>query len=92
MKKIFPIVLIVLLFLTDAAQAGDGLSLSISCTIPAIPGVNAPLIEEETLKTQADDSTVQSQPPVMLEEDSKEEKVTNEEQNPLAMVKTIYSR
>lgn len=28
------------------AEAGDGFSYQVSCTIPAIPGVNVPFIEE----------------------------------------------
>ena len=93
--------LMILLFLMDAAQAGDGISLSISCTIPAIPGVNAPLIEGETLKTQTDSTTqqkiepqaeTQSQTPVMVQQDTQKEEITSEEQDSLVTVKTLYSR
>lgn len=91
----------ILLFVTDAAQAGDGLSLSVSCTIPAIPGLNVPLIEEETLKTQADTAREEKvelqietteQPPQTIQEDTPKEQLTDQEQNALVMVKTFYSR
>lgn len=104
MKKTstFVLVLIVLAFLfTNVALAGDSLSFSISCTIPAIPGVNAPLIEEE--KTQAKQDTpiqaksepqkeTQTQAPTMILQDTQEEKINSEGQNSLVIVKTIYSR
>jgi len=91
----------ILISLTNTAHAGDGISLSISCTIPAIPGVNVPLIEEETLKTQTDthiaqktepQKETQSETPTMIQEDNQEEKLIGEEQNSLVLVKTLYSR
>lgn len=44
MKKIISLamVLITVLSVADFALAGDNVTLSISCTIPAIPGINAP--------------------------------------------------
>jgi len=48
MKRQFKIllILITLVFNVGAqALAGDSIGLSVSCTIPAIPGVNAPLNE-----------------------------------------------
>ena len=93
---------IFLLSLADIVLAGDNLSMSISCTIPAIPGLNAPLIEEETSKTDMDvpvqsktesQTEVQSPAPAMIEQDTQEEKVIQEEdQKSLVMLKTIYSR
>ena len=101
MKKICIIGLMILISLTNTAHAGDGISLSISCTIPAILGLNVPLIEEQTLKTQANIHMEQKtepqketleQSPEMIQEDTQGEKLIGEEQNSLVLVKTLYSR
>lgn len=102
MKKVWRemiIGLIVLLTIADVACA-EGISLTISCTIPAIPGVNAPPFEEETTQTKKDNPAQiivepqqENQPtPTMIQQDKPEEKETSEGQKTLAMVKTIYSR
>lgn len=91
MKRNFIISAIISLLLAGVACAGDNLSLSISCTIPAIPGLNAPLIEEETLKVESQ-KEIQPQSPTMIQQDNQEEKLMYEEQNSLVLVKTIYSR
>ena len=49
MNKILLVALITIFGLTDAALAQDSFSVSVSCIIPAVPGVNAPLIEEKTI-------------------------------------------
>lgn len=101
MERKFIIGVIISLLLTGVAYAGDTLSLSISCTIPAIPGVNAPLIEEETLTTKEDPNikekiesqeAIQPQSPAMIQQDNQEEKLMYGGQNSLVLVKTIYSR
>jgi len=53
MKKptfIIPVIaLMILLFLTSSAFAGrDSQCIQVSCRIPEVPGLNAPLIEEES--------------------------------------------
>ena len=92
--------LIILLSLANVVFAGDSLSLSISCTIPVIPGVNAPLIEQETSKTvetaaqpkAKPEERIQPQTPTMIQEDSQEEKTASDGQKSAVIVKTIYSR
>ena len=93
--------LIIWLCLANLVFAGDNLSIPISCTIPAIPGVNVPLIEEETFKTKTDtpqqpkvESQQETQPqtPAMIQEDTQGEMVISEDQKSLIIVKTIYSR
>lgn len=37
---------------SSAAFAGDSKSIAITCTIPAIPGVNAPLVKEEIFSNE----------------------------------------
>jgi len=93
--------LIIWLSLANVAFAGDSLTLSVSCTIPAIPGLNAPLIEEETIKTEEhtpeqpkSESQKEAQPqlPPLIEQDNQQEKIISEGQKKQIIVKTIYSR
>jgi hypothetical protein len=111
MKKIAVILIIltVILPLSFATNclAGNSQSITISCTIPAIPGVNAPAIEEKTVRSEDKKSTPsQTQNPKIAkneeEKNSKspnviqqeEEKLTMlaKEQNKKVIVQTIYSR
>lgn len=91
--KILMLGLMLVLPITEIALA-ESISFSVSCTIPAIPGLNAPPFpEEETVKAdtptpvQEETKTQKEEPktesPSMIEEDT-------EEGNKL--VKTIYSR
>jgi hypothetical protein len=99
LRKMF-VVLLILLAMADLAKAEEA-SFTISCTIPAIPGLNAPLIVEEKPQTNvanpAPTTTVKSQTetqeqaPAMIQEEQKERK-TSENQDTLVIVKTVYSR
>jgi len=94
------IALIMILTFTWMAQEGDSFSFGESCTIPAIPGVNAPLVEEERQNTKVEASAQKEEPqkepsaqsPALIQQDSQEEKTTAQEQKILATVKTVYSR
>lgn len=92
------IVTVMLLVLTGLAFAGDSGSFYVSCTIPLIPGVNAPLIEEETVKTQKDTTVQQNTEPqsqpqeTAPEQIQQEDKTTNDNSRPLVLVKTLYDR
>jgi len=90
-----------LLFLVSAF-AGGSYSFRASCSIPAIPGVNAPLIEETAAPV---DSSIASAVPndeinteAPEETGSKDDNKNNgqnleeTENNPLVLVKTIYSK
>ena len=101
MKRTLVISLIIVLSLIDVTQANDNFSISVSCSIPAVPGLNVPFIEKETLETQADTAATQqvesqqeSQPQSlsMIQQDTQEEKKISQEQKSLVLVKTIYSR
>jgi len=95
-KKLFIKLMIALLIITtgwDVSWA-ESLSFSVSCTIPAIPGVNAPPFPKETaIKTEAttivqqETKTQQEEPktesPSMIQEDTEEG---------TKLVKTIYAR
>ena len=53
-KKILIAVLLILLAYNEVVLGGDSVSFSVSCTIPVIPGVNSPLIKEESIRTERD--------------------------------------
>jgi hypothetical protein len=93
--KIFSLGLIIGLVFVDAAFAGGTFSFSVSCTVPAIPGVNAPLIEEETVKPKEVLQQTQKTEANKLEKpitETKEEQITDKTQQPMIIVKTVYDR
>lgn len=83
----------------DTASAGESISMTISCTIPAIPGLNAPMIEEEIQKADTPveaealhQKELKPEAPTTIQEDSQEEKLITEAEESFAIVKTIYDR
>lgn len=98
MKKLFIncfCALLVSLLFVDMAFAGGTFSFAVSCTVPAIPGVNAPLIEEEAIKPKEVLQETQKAEAKKDEEqifETEEEQITNKTKQPMVMVKTIYDR
>ena len=101
--KISMIGLMLILSLVNTVKA-ESISLSITCRIPAIPGVNAPLIEEEKIKTEPPKTTpeeikiknepkeeTKTQTSAMIPQD-KEETISAERNDSQLIVKTIYAR
>ena len=94
------LIAILMVFLSIAhVLAGDSATLAISCSIPAIPGVNVPLLEEKSLRAPADipqetteEPEKETPQPMLVQDDTKEEQVTSTGQQTLVAVKTIYSR
>jgi hypothetical protein len=76
--KILVVFLVIIFNLQARVLAGDSIGLSISCTIPAIPGVNAPLneetniapkaLEEKETQTSSPNLETQEEEPVFIEE------------------------
>ena len=96
--KICAIGIIVLLLAAEATLAGpDTVNIAITCTIPAIAGLNAPLVNEKdvknqqtvTLQQQANDQEQVAAAPVKHQ---KGEMILAEKQTGSKLVKTIYSR
>lgn len=101
LKKLIIGLMIFISITIGAAFAGDSFTIAVSCTIPAIPGVNAPLIEEEISKTDTQATAPQevnlqketSQPASeTIQQAVQEEKVITSGQKPTMIVKTIYDR
>lgn len=101
LKKIL-IGLMILLYAVGVSSAGDSSSIHVSCTIPAIPGVNAPPItEEKTVKQETDkmveqktenqQAETESESPSMIQEDEKETRLANGKTTSVVL-KTVYIR
>lgn len=61
-------------------------SIMVSCTIPAIPGVNVPLVEEESANTQQQQAQEEE---VQVE---KEQILPSSQEGSFVITKSIYSR
>jgi len=95
MKKlqIITVLGIVLFSLSTLSWAGDSFSFTVSCTIPAIPGLNAPPLEEEKKEPLSQNKI--SQENKEKETTSKEETkpmLSEEKRETFRIVKTIYPR
>ena len=93
--------LIMVLSMAGLAVAGSTASLTVSCTIPVMPGLNAPLIEQDALKTQANakaERKIETQQELVQDgatlpqQDTNREEVVTEDGNSAIIVKTYYSR
>ena len=97
MKKILcnaAVFIILFCAFTNATLAGNtGYSIPVSCTIPAIPGINAPLLEEETVASGSQFSAMQEgQIQESQERALEKEQVTTSGDNTVVVTKTFYSR
>jgi len=82
--------------------AGDSVSISVSCTVPSIPGLNAPFLENTTSrqtavladKNQLTDKRMTGQQPVVetIEEEDQEKEINSQGQEKIVLVKTFYAR
>ena len=89
LKKVL-IGLVILFSTAGISQAGDNVSFSVSCTIPAIPGVNAPPFLEERTATPQVQQIVEQKAKEKPEETKAEAPAMIQEDN--VAVKTIYPR
>jgi hypothetical protein len=85
------------LFITSFAWAGDSVTISMSCTIPAIPGVNAPpLISERSVKNKLEEvakkNTDATEGEQLIEKEETKEILLAQGEKVTARVKTIYTR
>lgn len=96
--KTFIILLSVIFNLQTQVLAGDSIGLSVSCTIPAIPGVNAPPTEKvkvESTAAQEEKETQTSSPSSGAEEEVPIEELQETQiaqGAPATLTKIIYSR
>ena len=92
MLKILLITLIAAL-IPLLGYSGDSYSIKLSCTIPVIPGVNAPLVNDNANKAEADNAEAQeeSNSSTTFESDEEDMRLVKGETQTVA-VKTIYSQ
>jgi len=93
--------LIILISTVNISLAGDSISIAVSCSIPAIPGVNVPMIEEASVRTDQDqvaqkeikaqEETKEEAPQAVSPAPEKEMLLTEEKTNSVIM-QTLYSR
>jgi len=82
----------------EVAFAKDSFSIPVSCGIPAVPGLNVPLVEiaQEPAPAKAKQSEEQdinkNKNPDTVEEDTQKETLLVSGENLSLNVKTIYSR
>jgi len=99
-KTLF-ICLIVFVSAAGICAAETSASFGVTCSIPVMPGINAPLIEKQEVVMQVDSDKKQVAAaeeagtaiiPAEPQEKIEEEKITGKEEQPIVIVKTIYSR
>ena len=101
LSKISTIVLVILLFAAKLTLAGESFSIPVSCSIPSVPGINAPPFPEEKivqvqitqdLQATNSKSALDEQAIKMKREKPKPEMLLVEEKRSNATIQTIYSR
>ena len=97
LKRIL-ISLIILLSTVGISTADDNFSIPVSCSIPAVPGLNAPALTEGatgtelTISSNGDTGIKNPDSPSVIQEDSKEEIILAEGRPATVTTETIYKR
>lgn len=95
-KKILTILLVFLMVST--VWAGDSVTIGVSCTIPSIPGVNAParipemMIQNYQRKDVANKNTTATVSEEIIEKEERKETLLAQGEKVTTEVKTIYTR
>jgi len=84
----------------DIAYAGNSQTIHVSCTVPSIPGVNAPALEtsqqgHSNLPSLAEENKAQegtSQQGEMIEEETRQEIMLAQDQGESLKLQTVYMR
>lgn len=102
MKRQIKILLVSLALICNfpvGVLAGDSIGFSVSCTIPAIPGVNAPLEEKAEIQPQiAEEKETQNPLADAVDQEEQSEFIEELQETQLAkeasptLTKVIYSR
>lgn len=98
MKRKGLLTTLLVLLIASAAWAGDSVTISMSCTIPAIPGVNAPpLMTENSLKNSQREevtkkNTTATEEEQIIEKEERKEILLAQGEKVTTQVKTIYPR
>jgi hypothetical protein len=98
MKKKTLLAVLSVLFIVSAAWAGDSVTIQMSCTIPSIPGVNAPpLIPEKTLRISQREEVIKNnitatEGEQIIEKEETKENLLAQGEKVISKVKTVYAR
>ncbi len=85
-NKLSGIALLIVLCFADIIRAEDHVTLTVTCSIPAVPGLNAPLVEEQKY------DNAQQKAQGAKDNKKAQETVVQETDGPHAIVKTFYAR
>ncbi len=89
---------LLILLMVSTAWAGESVTISMSCTIPSIPGVNAPALVPEVLMRnyQRQDVTNKNSTATVgeeiIEKEERKEVLLAQGEKVTTQVKTIYTR
>ncbi|MDD5561467.1 MAG: hypothetical protein PHT50_05000 [Candidatus Omnitrophica bacterium] len=89
---------LLVLFAVSTAWAGDSVTISMSCTIPSIPGVNAPARIPETLiknyqrEDVANKNSTATVDEEIIEKEERKENLLAQGEKVTRQVRTIYTR
>ena len=89
---------LLVLLMVSTVWAGDSVTISMSCTIPSIPGVNAPALIPETLMRNyqrvdvANKNTSATVGEEIIEKEERKETLLAQGEKVTTQVKTIYTR
>jgi hypothetical protein len=92
MKKIILGVVVVVGCFVQAVHAGDNLTIGVACTIPVIPGINAPLDAQATPAVQQTSITQQSSVALPAQTQNLQLTMYSAADDGSTVVETVYSR
>ncbi len=98
MKKTGLLTTLLVLLIISTVWAGDSVTISMSCTIPSIPGVNAPPLVSEKLITNskreeiAKKNTGATEGEQIIEKQERKESLLAQGEKVTTEVRTIYTR
>ncbi len=88
MNCLFILVIMLTCLINTSLAGSNSYSIMVSCTIPAIPGVNVPLVEDESAVSQNQAAVTQSNQGQI----ENEQMLSSTQEGPLVITKSIYSR
>ncbi len=88
MNCLFILVIMLTCLINTSLAGSNSYSIMVSCTIPAIPGVNVPLVEDESAVSQNQVAITQNNQGQI----ENEQMLSSTQEGPFMITKSIYSR
>ncbi len=98
MERKTVLTILLVLFVSSAVWAGDSVTIQMSCTIPSIPGVNAPpfvsegMLKNSKLEETTKKNTAATEGEQIIEKEETKEILLAQGEKVTTKVKTIYRR